>query len=217
MTDRVMIVVAAGSGVRFGEDKMLVRVAGLPLVAHTVAAVSGHADKCILVCRPDQMKALADLDMEADLVAGGSTRTASEMAGLAAIGDSAHLIGIHDGARPMVDGALVEKLFETADRVGGAIPVVDPGPLIRKSDLSLVEGAVVAQTPQVFRGDGLMAAYAAANEEGYVGVDTAEVVRRFGALAIEAVEGDSANIKVTDQRDMEAVRAALEPSRIEPR
>jgi 2-C-methyl-D-erythritol 4-phosphate cytidylyltransferase len=62
-----------------------------------------------------------------------------------------------------------------------------------------------------------MAAYAAANEEGYVGVDTAEVVRRFGALAIEAVEGDSANIKVTDQRDMEAVRAALEPSRIEPR
>jgi 2-C-methyl-D-erythritol 4-phosphate cytidylyltransferase len=215
--DRVMIVVAAGRGLRFGEDKMMLPVAGVPLVAHTVAAVSAHADKCILVCRPDQMEALSGMPIDAHLVAGGPTRTESEMAGLAAIGDTARLIGIHDGARPLVGSALIEKLFETAATVGGAVPVVDAGPMVNKSDLGLVEGAVIAQTPQIFRGEGLLAAYALAGERGYVGADTAEVVRHFGTLEVAAVSGDAANIKVTDQRDMEKVRAALEPSRNEPR
>jgi 2-C-methyl-D-erythritol 4-phosphate cytidylyltransferase len=216
MIDRVMIVVAAGSSVRFGEDKMMLPVAGIPLVAHTVAAVSGNVDRCILVCRPDQIHALSDLGMGADLVPGGPTRTASEMAGLSAIGQPAGLIGIHDGARPLVKSAFVEQLFETAARRGGAVPVVDPGLLVRRSDLSLVIGAVLAQTPQVFRGDGLLAAYAAATAAGFVGSDTAEVVRKFGTLEIEAVKGDPDNIKVTGPDDMERIRPVLEASRSEP-
>jgi 2-C-methyl-D-erythritol 4-phosphate cytidylyltransferase len=217
MLDRVMIVVAAGSSVRFGEDKLMLPVAGLPLVAHTVAAVSGLVDRCILVCRDDQMQTLSDLGMGADLVPGGPTRTASEMAGLAAIGQPAGLIGIHDGARPLVKPALVEQLFETAARSGGAVPVVDPGPLLRRSDLSVVIGAALAQTPQVFRGDGLLDAYAAATGAGFVGSDTAEVVRRFGTLEIAAVEGDPDNIKVTGPEDMERIRSVLGASRSEPR
>jgi 2-C-methyl-D-erythritol 4-phosphate cytidylyltransferase len=214
--DRVMIVVAAGQGLRFGEDKMMLRVAGLPLVAHTVAAVSAHAEKCILVCRPDQMMTLSGLALGAHLVAGGPTRTESEMAGLAAIGQGARLIGIHDGARPIVRPALIEELFATAARVGGAVPVIEPGPLVNKSDLGLVKGAVIAQTPQIFRGEGLLAAYAQAAERGYVAADTAEVVRNFGILEVAAVPGDASNIKVTDQRDMDKVRTELEPSRSEP-
>jgi 2-C-methyl-D-erythritol 4-phosphate cytidylyltransferase len=217
MLDRVMIVVAAGSSVRFGEDKMMFPVAGAPLVAHTVAAVSGHVDRCILVCRSDQMNALSDLGLGADLVPGGPTRTASEMAGLAAIGQPAGLIGIHDGARPLVKPALVEQLFETAARRGGAVPVVDPGPLLRRSDLSVVIGAALAQTPQVFRGDGLLDAYAAATGAGFVGSDTAEVVRRFGVLEIVAVAGDPDNIKLTSPEDMEGIRSVLEAFRTEPR
>jgi 2-C-methyl-D-erythritol 4-phosphate cytidylyltransferase len=215
--DRVMIVVAAGKGVRFGDDKMMTILAGLPLVAHTVAAVSGYADKCILVCRPDQMGALSDLGLEAELVPGGPTRTASEMAGLAAVGQPAELVGIHDGARPVVDARLVESLYETAARVGGAVPVIDAGHLVRRSDLRPEKGAVVAQTPQVFRGGVLVAAYAAAAEQAYSGADTAEVVRRFGTVEIGAVPGDPDNIKVTDRGDLERVRALLEASRNEPR
>jgi 2-C-methyl-D-erythritol 4-phosphate cytidylyltransferase len=217
MIDRVMIVVAAGSGVRFGEDKMMLPVAGLPLVAHTVAAVTGQVDRCILVCRSDQMQELSDLGMAADLVPGGPTRTASEMAGLASVGEPAGLIGIHDGARPRVDAHLIEHLYQTAARLGGAVPVIDPGPLVRRSDLTVVAGAVVVQTPQVFRGDDLVAAYEAAAEAGFSGADTAEVVRRFGSVEIGAVTGDPANIKVTEPEDLEQVRPALEASRSEPR
>ena len=202
-----MIVVAAGSSVRFGSDKLLAVVAGRPLVAHTVAAVTDHVDRCILVCRQDQMTSLDGLG--AELVPGGPTRTASEMAGLSALGGPAGLIGIHDGARPLVRGALIETLFRVADRVGGAIPILEPRlPLIHKSDLSSA-ASVVAQTPQVFRGDELLAAYAAATHVEYQAQDTAEVVQKFGRLVIESVPGDPANIKVTKPADIEVVKAAL--------
>jgi len=213
-----MIIVAAGSSVRFGGDKLMTEIGGLPLVAHTVSAVKDHVDRCILVSREDQVVALHRLDLGAAIVPGGPSRTASETAGLAAIGDGASLIGIHDGARPLVPPALIETLFETAERVGGAIPVMEPRqPLVRKSDLGLVEGAMVAQTPQVFRGEPLLAAYVSAAKMGYEAQDTAEIAQRFGKLAIQAVPGVPGNTKVTEPRDIEAVRAALEISRNEPR
>ncbi|HEX2404075.1 MAG TPA: 2-C-methyl-D-erythritol 4-phosphate cytidylyltransferase [Acidimicrobiia bacterium] len=218
MIDRVMVVVAAGSSVRFGDDKMLLTVAGKPMVAHTVAAVIDHVDRCILVCRPDQMPVLTDLGIGADLVAGGASRTASERAGLAAIGEPAGLVGIHDGARPMVSADLIETLFETAARVGGAIPVLEASvPIVDRAEMAPVEDAFVAQTPQVFRGEPLMAAYAAAAVAGYEAQDTAAIARRFAEIDIEAVPGDPGNLKVTIPGDVDLVRTALEPSRTEPR
>lgn len=204
--------VAAGSSTRFGSDKLLAIVDGRPLVAHTVAAVIGHVDRCILVCRENQMASLDGLG--ADMFPGGPTRTASEMAGLSALGGPAGLIGIHDGARPLVQGSLIETLFQVADRVGGAIPILEPEmPLIQKSDLSLATSVVVAQTPQVFRGEELLAAYTAAARVEYQAQDTAEVAQRFGRLVIEGIPGDPANIKVTEPADIEAVMAALEARR----
>jgi 2-C-methyl-D-erythritol 4-phosphate cytidylyltransferase len=218
MIDRVMIVVAAGSSVRFGEDKMLMMVAGSPLVAHTVAAVIDHVDRCILVCRTDQMPVLADLVPDADLVAGGPSRTASELAGLEAIGEPARLVGIHDGARPMVTPDLIETLFATAARVGGAVPVVPAsGPIVTRSDLGLVENPVIAQTPQVFRAEPLLAAYAAAAAVGYQAQDTAAIVRRFADVEIAGVPGEPGNLKVTVPGDLDLVRPGLDASRIEPR
>jgi 2-C-methyl-D-erythritol 4-phosphate cytidylyltransferase len=213
-----MVIVAAGRSVRFGDDKMLLTVAGKPLVAHTVAAVIEHVDRCILVCRPDQMPVLTDLGIGADLVAGGPSRTASERAGLEAIGEPARLVGIHDGARPMVSADLIETLFETAAQVGGAIPVLKASaPMVRRADLAPVEDAFIAQTPQVFRGEPLVAAYSAAAVAGYQAQDTAAITRRFAEIDIEAVAGDPGNLKVTIPGDFDLVRNALEPSRSEPR
>ncbi|HJQ91959.1 MAG TPA: 2-C-methyl-D-erythritol 4-phosphate cytidylyltransferase [Acidimicrobiia bacterium] len=218
MIDRVMIVVAAGSSVRFGEDKILTMVAGSPLVAHTVAAVIDHVDRCILVCRTDQMPDLTPLVPRADLVAGGPSRTASELAGLEAIGEPARLVGIHDGARPMVTADLIETLFETAARVGGAVPVVPAsGPIVGQSDLVPVENAVIAQTPQVFRAEPLLAAYAAASAVAFEAQDTAAIARRFADIDIDSVPGEPDNLKVTVPGDLDLVRPGLETSRIEPR
>jgi 2-C-methyl-D-erythritol 4-phosphate cytidylyltransferase len=218
MTDRIMIVVAGGRSLRFGSDKLMTPVAGLPLVAHSVAAVVDQVDICILVCRDDQIPTLTELDMGVVLVPGGPSRTASEMAGLAAVGSPAGLIGIHDGARPLVPSHLTETLFQTAADVGGAVPVIAPTfPLVDRSNLSLVEGAMVAQTPQVFQGDSLVAAYVRAARIEYEAQDTAEIAQKFSKLEIRGVPGDPTNIKVTHPADIELVRSLLETSRSEPR
>jgi 2-C-methyl-D-erythritol 4-phosphate cytidylyltransferase len=218
MTDRVVIVVAAGSSLRFGSDKLMTEVAGRPIVVHTVEAVRGRADRCILVCRSDQMPTLEGMRLDVELVPGGPSRTASEMAGLSVIGGPAGLIAIHDGARPLVSQGLVETLFERAGEVGGAIPVLPPPmPLVRRSDLTLVEGAAFAQTPQVFEGERLFSAYMRAARVEYEGHDTAEIAQKFSDLSIEGVPGEPGNIKVTHPADIELVRAVLEPSRNGPR
>jgi 2-C-methyl-D-erythritol 4-phosphate cytidylyltransferase len=217
MTERAAIVVAAGSSSRFGGDKMMTEVAGRPLVVHSVEALVDHVDICVLVCRQDQLMTLASLALGASVVPGGSTRTESEMSGLAALGGDARLIGIHDGARPLVSDDLIETLFSTAAKVGGAVPVIEPDmPVLGRESLRPVD-AVVAQTPQVFHGEVLFGAYVKAAQEGFSGHDTADVVQRYSDIEIAAVPGDPGNIKVTHLADLDLVRSGLEdPSHTEP-
>lgn len=214
-----MVVVAAGSSTRFGGDKLIEQVAGVPLIAHTMAAVTATVDVCILVSRPEQAERLRNLDLGADVVVGGSTRTLSEMAGLAALGDPPDLIGIHDGARPLVSRALIERLFETAREVGGAVPVLASDTFfVEQTTLQPVTRLMTAQTPQVFNGPELMAAYVRAARSGHEGRDTAEIMERFSEVPVAAVPGEPDNLKVTYPADLEEVRRRLTaPSRNEPR
>jgi 2-C-methyl-D-erythritol 4-phosphate cytidylyltransferase len=141
------------------------------------------------------------------------------MAGLAALGDPPDLIGIHDGARPLVSRALIERLFETAREVGGAVPVLASDTFfVERTTLQPVSNLMPAQTPQVFKGPELMAAYVRAARSGYEGRDTAEIMERFSEVPIAAVPGEPGNLKVTYPADLEEVRRRLTaPSRNEPR
>lgn len=210
MATRAMIVVAGGSAARFGGDKLLTPVAGKPLLAHTVSAVAPHADICVLVCRLDQIELLRDMDLGVILVPGGPTRTSSEMAGLSALGGASDLIAVHDGARPLVRPELIETVYQAAAAVGGAVPVIPPArPLLRRSDLALVRGAMAAQTPQAFSGPELLAAFLKAARIEYEAYDTAEIVTKFADLTVAAVPGDPENLKVTYPEDIALVEAVL--------
>jgi 2-C-methyl-D-erythritol 4-phosphate cytidylyltransferase len=214
-----MIVVGGGSSARFGSDKLMIDIAGMPLIAHTVAAVKDSVDLCVLVCREDQMGAIQNLDLGVSVVQGGSTRTDSELSGLAALGREYGLIGIHDGARPLISRVLIERLFEEAAEVGAAVPVLEPQQLlVDRRDHSLVRGASTVQTPQVFSGPELLAAYVRAAQTSFEGADTVEVIQKFSSVDIAAVPGDPHNIKVTHPDDLDVVRAHFEGSaHIEPR
>lgn len=205
-----MIVVGGGSSTRFGSDKLLADVAGRPLIAHTIEAVVDHVDRCVVVCRPEIIEEIATLDPRIDVAAGGATRTLSEMAGLAALAGEVDLIGIHDAARPVVEGLLVDHLFSIAATQGGAVPVVPPEkPIIDRKTHGPVVGLRRAQTPQVFRGPELMAAYVKAAQAGYEAHDTSEVMERFANITIVAVSGDQANVKVTYPEDLDSVAEAI--------
>ena len=198
-----MIVVAAGSSSRFDGDKMLTMVGGVALVAMTVVRVSPLVDQCVLVCRADQIDQLKGLALAAVIVPGGPTRTDSEVAGLSALTGDPDLIGIHDGARPNVSPALIERLFEQAALVGGAVPVVPPSAVLIDGDThASMSDLMAAQTPQVFRGPGLVECYRMASMEGFLGHDTHEVVSRYGSLEVAAVPGEGTNIKVTRLSDL---------------
>ncbi len=206
-----MIVVGGGSSSRFGGEKLMARVAGRTLVEHTIAAVAPAADTVVLVCRPDQQETMESLGFEATIVPGGATRTASEMAGLAALGGEVDLIGIHDAARPLVRPDLVENLYAKAAEVGGAVPVIDPQRLLLdRQTLRPLSNTYRAQTPQIFRGSELLGAYVRAALAGFEGLDTAEVMLRFGEVPIAAVAGDPENIKVTYPEDLKTVLRILQ-------
>lgn len=206
-----MIIVGAGTSTRFGRDKLLTPVGGLPLVAHSVNTIRPKVDRCVLVHRADQERRIASLRLGVDLVIGGATRTDSERAGLDALDDRYELIGIHDAARPLVSTELIDALFETAEEHGGAIPVIRPGePIVDRRTLQPVDGVAAAQTPQVFRSSALREAYELATAAGFEGHDTAEVVQRFTECSIAAIEGEAANLKVTYPADTTLIEALLE-------
>jgi 2-C-methyl-D-erythritol 4-phosphate cytidylyltransferase len=201
-----MIIVAGGSGSRFSNDKMLTPVDGRPLVEITVERVRPHVRQCVLVCRADQLAMVESMQLGVRLAVGGPTRTTSELAGLKALGRAPTLIGIHDGARPNVGPHLIEELFETAKKVGGAVPIIEPSSmLIDRETLEPLDGVYGVQTPQVFHARELIDAYVLADEEGFSGHDTLEVIQRFTSLEVAAVEGSPTNIKVTYPGDLARV------------
>jgi 2-C-methyl-D-erythritol 4-phosphate cytidylyltransferase len=204
-----MVIVAAGASERFGDDKLTREIDGRPLLWHTVNGVIGSVDRCVLVVRPDLIEWARTQQPEVEVVIGGATRTQSEIAGVDSLDDSFGLIGIHDGARPVVSEQLIEGLFVAADRVGGAIPVVPVEDVLVDQHGAVVAGAYRAQTPQVFRGAELSACLRAAAEEGYRGHDTADVVQRYSNLAITTVPGDETNVKVTFPEDLVIVEQVL--------
>lgn len=197
-----MVVVAAGSGTRFEGDKLMTPLGGGLLVELTVTRLLPLVDELVLVCRADQQEELSSLGVRT--ATGGATRTDSEIAGLDALGDRHELIGIHDGARPNVFPGLVERLYAAAREHGGAVPVLPlPGPVVARETAAHVDGVMSAQTPQVFRADVLIEAYREfASPPAH---DTAEVVRRHGAVRIAAVPGDPRNLKVTYRDDLARV------------
>lgn len=206
-----MVVVAAGSATRFGGEKLFAEVAGKPLISHTIEAVAGSSDIVVVVTRQVLIADVESLGHDVVVTRGGDTRTDSELAGLIALGREYDLIGIHDGARPLVSPALVTKLFETAEEIGGAAPALEPeGFIVERSTLRPVTDVVRMQTPQVFQGPGLMAAYVRAAQTEFVGHDSVEVVQTFGEMNIAFVPGESSNIKVTFPSDLEMVKNVLE-------
>jgi 2-C-methyl-D-erythritol 4-phosphate cytidylyltransferase len=210
-----MVVVAAGASTRFGADKLMVEVEGRTLIEHTIDAVIGYVDVCVVVSRHGSVETVAALRNDITVVPGGATRTLSETAGLAAIGREVDLIGIHDAARPLVGGATIEALFAAAHAEGGALPLVPyEGLIVHRSTHRPLTGLVGAQTPQVFRTPDLMSAYVRAAAAGFDGHDTVEVVQAFSDIKIVGIQGDPDNVKVTFKGDLEEVRMRLSgPSR----
>lgn len=204
------IVVAAGSGSRFGgpTPKQFVVVAGERIVDWSVRTAAQASDGVVVVlpAEGDFAGPPTDLPAEIRVVPGGTSRSASVRCGLAQVPDAAAVVLVHDAARPLATRELFERVA-TAVRAGadGVVPVVPVVDTLRHVDGSPVDRSelVAVQTPQGFT----RAALAQAHARDDVATDDASLVTSAGGQVV-TVPGDRWNLKVTDPTD-ELIAATL--------
>lgn len=216
----VHIVVAAGSGSRYGGDlpKQFCMMAGRPMLMTTLERLDSCAPGArMIVVLSDTMTGMwRDMCREYgftlphDIVTGGPSRAHSVKNAVDTL-DPARVgwVTVHDAARPMVTRAMMERLLGALDDCHpGAIPAVAVTDSIRM----LTPGGSVAvdrslyravQTPQLFDGRKLIEAYR--QEILPTFTDDASVMEAAGFTNLALVEGDAANIKVTNPGDMDRI------------
>lgn len=196
------LVVAGGSGTRFGGPKQLAALGSLRVIDHSVAAVAPAVEGVVVVGEA------AGLPGRTIVVPGGPSRSASVRAGLAVLPDDATHVLVHDAARPLASAAVVDRVVRAlAAGAAGAVPVVPVVDTLRTVEGEPVDrsGFVAVQTPQGFRLDDLRAAHAAEPDA----TDDATLVSRRGGEVVHT-EGDPANLKITVPHDLVVAAALLE-------
>lgn len=147
------------------------------------------------------------------VVLGGEERADSIEKALAHVKPDVDYICVHDAARPCLADEWIEKIFAAAQRTGAAIFAIPvAGTLKRVKKDSTIEETVPreglweAQTPQVFRRDLLLEAYA--KRAGFKATDDAQLVERIGQK-VTVVPGSPINLKITTQEDLRLAQQAL--------
>ncbi len=217
-----VIIVAAGRGSRMGGDvpKQWQSLTGQPVLAHTLTAFAGFP--VVLVIHPDDQSRANALDLRSgvQLVDGGASRGASVLAGLQALeGSGVTRVLIHDGARPLVSKALIDRLIAALDSHDAAAPALPVTDALWHGADGLVtgtqdrDGLFRAQTPQAFCFAPILAAHRA-HPGG--AADDVEVARAAG-LDVAIVEGEETNLKLTYPGDFARAEAILKGRKMEMR
>jgi 2-C-methyl-D-erythritol 4-phosphate cytidylyltransferase len=200
-----VIVVAAGSGSRFGGAKQYEPLAGRRVLDWSLDAARAVADGVVLVVAPPHA---GRPEPEADIVAAGAaTRSGSVRAGLASVPPEAAVIVVHDGARPLAGAALFTAVVD-AVRAGAdaAVPGAPIDDTLRSRGGGIVDRdrLVAVQTPQAFRAAALRAAHAGGGEA----TDDASLVEATGGKVV-VVDGSPTNLKITRPDDLVIAEALL--------
>lgn len=220
---KAAIILAAGSGQRLnaGINKSWLSIAGKELAIWSLIWLkkTNLFANFILVVHKNEIvdaKKIIDkhLDFPIEVIAGGSTRHASETAALKYLAKEINsgaieYVLIHDAARPLATPDLIREVVEAAEIYGGSLPYLPTAKLI--SETENVENLIRVQTPQVFRAKETLEAYLQAEEDKFTGSDTAMCLEKYQPnLAIKAVFGTMQNIKITYPEDIPLAESMLE-------
>jgi 2-C-methyl-D-erythritol 4-phosphate cytidylyltransferase len=148
-----------------------------------------------------------------DVVDGGKERSDSVQAALARVKPEADFVCVHDAARPCLTDAWIDEIFAAAEKTGAAIFAIPIFGTLKRvgTDRTIAETVPreqlwEAQTPQVFRRQLLLDAYA--KRAGFNATDDAQLVERLGH-PVTVVPGSPINIKVTTKEDQRLAEFSL--------
>lgn len=217
-----VVVPAAGSSTRMGQDKLLLPLGEQPVLLHTLRALDAcpYITEIVVVTREElivpigQLCRDAALDKVRKVIVGGATRSHSVLAGLGELSPDAELAAIHDGARPLVSQAVLEAVIRRASECGAAAPAVPVKDTVKRARDGLVTATLdraelrAVQTPQVFQVDLIKTALQKALEDGAELTDDCAAVERLG-IGVALTEGDYCNLKLTTPEDLAVAEALL--------
>ncbi len=224
MAKFAVILPAAGKSSRFKDKhykKVFANLAGRAVWLHVADRFLNRNDtlQTILVIAPDDredfiLKFGANIAiLGIQLVDGGAERADSVEAALAHVQPEADYVCIHDAARPCIVDIWIDKVYEAAEKSGAAISAVPVSSTLKRAGANLEaeetvdrSGLWAAQTPQVFRRELLLEAYA--KRDGFNATDDAQLVERI-AHPVTLVPGSSLNLKITTNEDLRLAEATL--------
>ncbi len=220
------IVLAGGAGKRMGAstNKQFLLLDNKPIIVHTLQIFEEcrPVDGVYLVVNQKDLPVIQEEILETyrfnkvmKLVIGGRLRQDSVRNGLEAIESPCDIVIIHDGARPFVSPAFIEKgifLMEMFDAIIPALPVKDTIKVISKEGFvqkTLERDSLWhVQTPQTFKHDLIVRAYREGMAKKLCGYDDATFLEFIGKK-VKVIEGSPYNIKITTPEDLIIAKGIL--------
>jgi 2-C-methyl-D-erythritol 4-phosphate cytidylyltransferase/2-C-methyl-D-erythritol 2,4-cyclodiphosphate synthase len=215
-----VVVVAAGRGERAGTadgPKQYRMIGGHPVIRHTLEALCAHPriGRIVVAIHPDDAElfeaSLAGMDRDRlSAVHGGATRQDSTRLALHALREEApDIVLIHDGVRPFIDDALIDRTIDAVGERQGALPSMAVADTLKRIDDAGNVGETVpraglfaAQTPQGFPFWPILAAHEKAATLGKHDFTDDAAVAEWANIPVRIVTGSPDNIKLTWARDM---------------
>lgn len=218
-----VIIAAAGSSARMGQNKQLLELNGIPVIARTLLQFENcpKIKNIILVVRTEDiftLQLLAEkygISKVTDIVCGGESRQESVLKGFARLDKGDKSVLIHDGARPLITDSIICSVANALDKyvaVTCAVKVKDTvkqvdenGKVIKTLDRSSL---VAVQTPQGVRVEEYLEAVQKAGDIAAFTDDTS--LMEAAGFEVHTVEGSYKNIKITTPEDIPAAESFLE-------
>lgn len=219
------VIVAAGSGLRFGEKKQFKKLDSKPLYLYSLKCFidCDLIDEIVLVVPKGLKKTITfevrklDRIPKIKIVAGGKLRQDSVLAGIEGLSASCEIICVHDAARPFVSADLINRTINACEHNDGAVAAMPSQDTVKEVNRSnnrikktlLRENIWLAQTPQAFQRKQLIKALLHASENKIQVTDESTLLESLN-YSIVVVEGDTKNFKITTQDDWTLAELILE-------
>jgi 2-C-methyl-D-erythritol 4-phosphate cytidylyltransferase len=220
----VAVVLAGGVGSRVGLDfpKQLIKIAGRPIIEHTLDVLNSSplVDEIIVLMAQGHLDAVRAIVQQGgftkvtQILEGAETRNGTTARALAAIGPQECNVLLHDAVRPLLSQRIIADVVAALERheaVDTAIPSADTIVSVTTHGADSVIKDVLpraelrrGQTPQAFRRSVIGRAYElAAQDPDFTATDDCTVVLRYlPDVPIAVVAGDERNMKVTEPIDV---------------
>ena len=222
-----VVIVAAGRGERAGQSvegpKQYRTIGGKPVIYHTLAAFLSHKSiaHIAVAIHPDDEEmfrnAAGEFAESVTTIHGGTTRQNSTRVALSALKDhDIDAVLIHDGVRPFIDGALIDRVISGISGNNGSLPALAVSDTLKKAGENNIVHETIsrdslfsAQTPQGFPFQAILAAHEKAFSSGLENFTDDAAIAEWANIPVKIVQGSPDNVKLTWAKDIEMANERL--------